>query len=98
MISASNGVSKVAILEGPTLVQYYSSENTGKSKVGNIYLGKVKNVLPGMEYDAFQVIKEIENVVDATLLFGDYDIIVKLEAESLGIIAKTVVNTIRQVS
>ena len=35
------------------------------------------NVLPGMEYDAFQVIKEIENVVDATLLFGDYDIIVK---------------------
>ena len=56
------------------------------------------NVLPGMEYDAFQVIKEIENVVDATLLFGDYDIIVKLEAESLGIIAKTVVNTIRQVS
>ena len=49
LISSSNGVSKVAILEGPTLVQYYSSENTGKSKVGNIYLGKVKNVLPGME-------------------------------------------------
>ena len=37
LISTSNGVSKVAILEGPTLVQYYSSENTGKSKVGNIY-------------------------------------------------------------
>ena len=49
LISSSSGVSKVAILEGPTLVQYYSSENTGKSKVGNIYLGKVKNVLPGME-------------------------------------------------
>lgn len=49
LISSSNGVSKVAILEGPTLVQYYSSENNGKSKVGNIYLGKVKNVLPGME-------------------------------------------------
>jgi len=49
LISSSNGVSKVAILEGPTLVQYYSSENSGKSKVGNIYLGKVKNVLPGME-------------------------------------------------
>ena len=49
LITSSNGVSKVAILEGPTLVQYYSSENTGKSKVGNIYLGKVKNVLPGME-------------------------------------------------
>ena len=49
LISSSHGVSKVAILEGPTLVQYYSSDNIGKSKVGNIYLGKVKNVLPGME-------------------------------------------------
>ena len=49
LISSSQGVSKVAILEGPTLVQYYSSDNIGISKVGNIYLGKVKNVLPGME-------------------------------------------------
>ena len=55
------------------------------------------NVSPGKEYDAFQTIKDIDNVVDATLLFGDYDIIVKLEAEALGIIAKTVVDIIRQV-
>ena len=55
------------------------------------------NVSPGQEYQAFQTIKELENVSDATLLFGDYDIIIKLEAESLGIIAKTVVDTIRQV-
>jgi DNA-binding Lrp family transcriptional regulator len=55
------------------------------------------NVSPGNEYEAFQIIKDIENVVDTTLLFGDYDIIVKLEADSLGIIAKTVVDTIRQV-
>ena len=49
LISSKDGVSKVAILEGPTLVQYYTSENNAKSKVGNIYLAKVKNVLPGME-------------------------------------------------
>lgn len=55
------------------------------------------NVSPGQEYQAFQTIKELENVSDATLLFGDYDIIIKLEAESLGIIAKTVVDTIRLV-
>jgi len=55
------------------------------------------NVSPGKEYEAFKVIKDIENVSDATLLFGDYDIIVKLEAETLGIIAKTVVDIIRQV-
>ncbi|MCH1527911.1 MAG: Lrp/AsnC ligand binding domain-containing protein [Candidatus Poseidoniaceae archaeon] len=55
------------------------------------------NVSPGQEYDAFQSIRNIENVVDATLLFGDYDIIIKLEAETLGVIAKTVVDIIRQV-
>ena len=56
------------------------------------------NVSPGQEYQAFQTIKEIENVTDATLLFGDYDIIIKLEADSLGIIAKTVVDTIRELA
>ncbi|MAI04566.1 MAG: AsnC family transcriptional regulator [Euryarchaeota archaeon] len=55
------------------------------------------NVSPGQEYNAFQAMKDIENVVDATLLFGDYDIIVKLEAEVLGQIAKIVVDIIRQV-
>ena len=49
LVSSKDGVTKVAILEGPTLVQYYTSENNKKSNVGNIYLGKVKNVLPGME-------------------------------------------------
>ena len=55
------------------------------------------SVSPGEENNAFQAIKEIENVVDATMLFGDYDIIVKLKAEDLGLIAKIVVNIIRQV-
>jgi len=55
------------------------------------------NVSPGQEYDAFQAMKDIENVVDATLLFGDYDVIIKLEAEVLGQIAKIVVDIIRQV-
>ena len=55
------------------------------------------NVSPGDEFEAFEVIKDIENVVATTLLFGDYDIIVKLEAKTLGIIAQTVVDIIRQV-
>lgn len=55
------------------------------------------NVTPGEEYDAYQAIKGLENVADVTLLFGDYDIIVKLEADSLSTIAATVVDTIRQV-
>ena len=54
------------------------------------------NVKPGQEYEVYQQVKEMENVVDATVLFGDYDILIKLNAEDLSIIAKTVVDTIRQ--
>ena len=54
------------------------------------------NVSPGQEYQAFQTIKDLKTSQMQHSL-GDYDIIIKLEAESLGIIAKTVVDTIRQV-
>ena len=55
------------------------------------------NVKPGMELQAFEVINTIENVAAADLLFGDYDIIVKISADNMGLIAKTVVEDIRQV-
>ena len=50
-----------------------------------------------MELQAFEVINTIENVAAADLLFGDYDIIVKISADNMGLIAKTVVEDIRQV-
>ena len=55
------------------------------------------NVKPGMELQAFEKIRAMENVTDADLLFGDYDIIVKITADNMGMIAKTVVEQIRQV-
>ena len=55
------------------------------------------NVKPGMELQAFERISAMENVTDADLLFGDYDIIVKITADNMGMIAKTVVEQIRQV-
>lgn len=55
------------------------------------------NVTPGMEIEAYNTIKSLENVDDITVLFGDYDLIVKLVAENLASIAKTVVETIRPV-
>ena len=55
------------------------------------------NVSPGKESDAYESIKRVPSVTDATMLFGDYDIIAKLEADSLGEIAKTVVEIIRQI-
>ncbi len=50
-----------------------------------------------MELQAFEIINTIENVAAADLLFGDYDIIVKVSADNMGLIAKTVVEDIRQV-
>ena len=55
------------------------------------------NVTPGMEIAAYNSIKSMENVDDITVLFGDYDLIVKLVADDLDSIAKTVVETIRPV-
>jgi len=55
------------------------------------------NVTPGMEIAAYNSIKSMENVDDITVLFGDYDLIVKLVADDLASIARTVVETIRPV-
>jgi DNA-binding Lrp family transcriptional regulator len=55
------------------------------------------NVAPGKEHEVYLAVKDMENVADATLLFGDHDLIVKLEADSLATIAKSVVEAIRQV-
>jgi ribonuclease E len=40
---------QIAVLEGRTLVEHYITRKGAHSMVGNIYLGKVQNVLPGME-------------------------------------------------
>ena len=56
------------------------------------------NVTPGMEIEAYNTIKEMQNVDDITVLFGDYDLIIKLVADDLASIAKTVVETIRPVN
>ena len=55
------------------------------------------NVTPGMEIEAYNTIKGMQNVDDITVLFGDYDLIIKLVADDLASIAKTAVETIRPV-
>ena len=55
------------------------------------------NVVPGVEQDVYLQLKGLENVADVTVLFGDYDLIVKLIAEDLSSIATAVVTTIRQI-
>ncbi|MCI0632898.1 MAG: Rne/Rng family ribonuclease [Actinobacteria bacterium] len=40
---------QIAVLEGSELVQHYVTRSGATSMVGNVYLGRVQNVLPGME-------------------------------------------------
>ena len=40
---------QIVVMEGPVLVEHYVARSDKKSLVGNVYIGKVRNVLPGME-------------------------------------------------
>src|SRR5207248_9927096 len=40
---------QIAVLEDRTLVEHYITRVGAHSMVGNIYMGRVQNVLPGME-------------------------------------------------
>jgi ribonuclease E len=40
---------QIAVLEGRDLVEHYITRSGARSMVGNIYVGRVQNVLPGME-------------------------------------------------
>ena len=55
------------------------------------------NVEPGMEFSVFENVRGLEKVADATLLFGDYDLIVKVISEDMSSIAEFVVEKVRQV-
>ena len=78
----------------PRIIHYLPSySNYDSMAVGYVLV----NVTPGMEIAAYNSIKSMENVDDITVLFGDYDLIVKLVADDLASIAKTVVETIRPV-
>ncbi|WP_203963071.1 Rne/Rng family ribonuclease [Actinocatenispora thailandica] len=40
---------QIAVLEDNVLVEHYVSQSTSNTMIGNVYLGKVQNVLPSME-------------------------------------------------
>ena len=44
-----DGLDQIAVLEDELLVEHYVARRTQQSIVGNIYLGRVQNVLPSME-------------------------------------------------
>ncbi len=49
LVRKSPHQTQIVVLEGPVLVEHYVASSDRKSLVGNVYMGKVRNVLPGME-------------------------------------------------
>ena len=63
-----------------------------------MYVGYVLiNVDPGSEFYFFDEASSLSFVVDANLLFGDHDLILKIEAGNMGEIARIVVDKIRSI-
>ncbi|MBK64219.1 MAG: hypothetical protein CBC89_02260 [Euryarchaeota archaeon TMED129] len=56
------------------------------------------NVEPGAETSVFEQLSKLSFVSDINHLFGDYDIIIKIEADGIGTIAGMVVESIRSIS
>ncbi len=55
------------------------------------------NVEPGREFQVHESIIGLELIEDATILFGEYDVIAKIMADDLHDIASLVVESIRQI-
>lgn len=49
VVREANGRTQIAVLEDGVLVEHYVSNQAQASMVGNVYLGRVQNVLPSME-------------------------------------------------
>jgi ribonuclease E len=62
LVAGTSSFAQVAIVEDGTLVETYVGRETKRSLVGNIYLGRVQNVLRGMEA-AFVDIGQPRNAV-----------------------------------
>ncbi|UCH90095.1 MAG: Lrp/AsnC ligand binding domain-containing protein [Thermoplasmata archaeon] len=52
---------------------------------------------PGMETKVFQGLKKIQGIDEAHILFGDYDIISKLELPDFDEIADNIIDRIRKI-
>ncbi|MEJ2684622.1 MAG: Rne/Rng family ribonuclease, partial [Candidatus Sulfobium sp.] len=49
LINVTRGETRVALLEGGQVVEFYVERKRDASLVGNIYKGKIVKILPGMQ-------------------------------------------------
>jgi DNA-binding Lrp family transcriptional regulator len=56
------------------------------------------NVETGMENEVLQEVSKVPGVREAYLVYGVYDLLVKIEADSAGALREAVINHIRRLS
>lgn len=75
LITKNKNQEKIALVENGILIEYYENDESSKRKEGNIYLGKVKDIIKGMqaafvdigtEKNAFIHLKDILPKIDET--------------------------------
>lgn len=99
VISKNEENKKIMLLEDGNLVEYYEESNAHNRLEGNIYIGKIRNILPGMQA-AFVDIGEGKNTfiqVKDLMKKQDQTKNVKLETKDIKEIAKVGMNIIVQV-
>jgi ribonuclease E len=64
-VTVGEAHTQVAVLEDRDLVEHYVTRQSDESYVGNIYMGRVQNVLPGMEAAFIDIGKERNGVLYA---------------------------------
>lgn len=53
------------------------------------------NVKPGKEREVIEILKNSKNIEDVSVVYGEYDVIAKVKAETLEELRKFVVEVIR---
>ena len=79
LVTARPERTQIAVMEDRTLVEHYVTRDEDTTFVGNIYMGRVQNVLPGMEAAFIDIGKGRNGVLYAgEVLYDEHD----LEEES----------------
>jgi Rne/Rng family ribonuclease len=79
LVTAKPERTQIAVMEDRTLVEHYVTRDEDVTFVGNIYMGRVQNVLPGMEAAFIDIGKGRNGVLYAgEVLYDEHD----LEEES----------------
>jgi len=75
LVSVDDTRTQIAVVEDRTLVEYHVTDKSATTLVGNIYMARVQNVLPGMEAAFLDIGRGRNGVLYAgEVLYDDLDI------------------------